>query len=175
MHKTTKGALAAAGAAALLLGGAGTIAYWTATSDVPGGTIQAGELALEEISCGDWLYDEGEDTPGTAFESGDLLVPGDILTKECSYTLTATGEHMRGTITADTTDITGDLAPSLDIEATFAIDEDARTEFTEADNEAVVDVTVGVTFTDPGIEDNSTQGLQAVLDSIAVTAQQVHN
>lgn len=175
VNKTTKGALAAAGAAALLLGGAGTVAYWTATADVAGGTIVAGELALDPLTCGDWLYDADEDDPSVAYEAGDVLVPGDTLTKDCSYTLTATGEHMRGTIVADAVDVTGDLAAALDVEATFTVDDVVQTEFTEADDQSTVDVTVSVTFTDPGIEDNSTQGLQAVLDSISVTAQQIHD
>lgn len=44
MKKSTKGAIAAAAAAVLLLGGGTTLAYWTASVDIAGGTITAGEL-----------------------------------------------------------------------------------------------------------------------------------
>ena len=38
MNKTTKGALAGGAAAVLLMGGVGTLAYWTADEDVTGTT-----------------------------------------------------------------------------------------------------------------------------------------
>jgi alternate signal-mediated exported protein len=41
MNSTTKGSLAAVVAALLLTGGAGTLAYWNDTENVPGGPISS--------------------------------------------------------------------------------------------------------------------------------------
>jgi alternate signal-mediated exported protein len=46
MNSTTKGSLAAVVAALLLTGGAGTLAYWNDTENVPGGPISSGQLDL---------------------------------------------------------------------------------------------------------------------------------
>lgn len=43
MRKTTKGALAAGAAAALLIGGAGTLAYWAAEDSADGGPGRLGQ------------------------------------------------------------------------------------------------------------------------------------
>ncbi len=41
MNKTTKGALAASAAAVLLLGGAGSLAYWSDAETIQGGDVTA--------------------------------------------------------------------------------------------------------------------------------------
>ena len=41
MNRTTKGAIAAGAAAVLLLGGAGSLAYWSDCQDAAGGTINS--------------------------------------------------------------------------------------------------------------------------------------
>ena len=89
MNKTTKGAIAAAAAAVLLLGGAGSLAYWTDDATVPGGQVASGHLALltdgVNTGCSAWTLDGGDPyTPGTT-----LLVPGDVLTQDCLFTLDA--------------------------------------------------------------------------------------
>src|SRR5690606_28979207 len=81
MNKSTKGALAAAAAAVLLMGSAGTLAFWTADETTPGATIDAGHLALvidgTNTGCGAWSLDSGESVAGT-WTDGDPLVPGDV-------------------------------------------------------------------------------------------------
>ena len=73
MKKSTKGALAAGGAAVLLLGGAGSLAYWTASGSVPGGSLTSGSMTLSSVTCGSWTYggvDAGTPTsPVTSFRA----------------------------------------------------------------------------------------------------------
>lgn len=173
MKKTTKGALAAGAAAVLLLGGAGSLAYWTSTGTVEGGTINAGTLSITAPSCGDWTYDSSEAAAGATFTPGtSLLVPGDVISKTCTTTLTATGEHMRGTLVASTpsaaTPFTVGVSSITD--ATTALGTGG--EFTEANNGDTLSVTVTVTL--PANSDNTTKGATATLDDITLTATQAH-
>lgn len=183
MKKTTKGALAAAAAAALMVGGAGTLAFWTDDETIPGGTIDAGHLDLvtdtTNTGCGAWVLDSGEQAPET-WANGDPLVPGDVLTKECLFTIDAQGNHLRATVAASAPSATGTLAAGLAIDATdITVGGVADTEFTEADDGAALGVTVTVEFTDPGVADNTyndpATDITAVLDDITVTATQVHS
>ncbi|WGL50405.1 alternate-type signal peptide domain-containing protein [Nocardioides sp. BP30] len=177
MRKSTKGALAAGGAAVLLLGGAGSLAYWTASGSVAGGTITAGSLALTTPSCGSWTYDTKEATAGATFTpggtgNGSLLVPGDVVSETCTTTLTATGEHMRGTIVASTpSDITPFTVSVSSI--TDAVTPISGGVFTEANNGHQLSVTISVTL--PSSSDNSTIANQKTLDAIALTATQAHS
>ena len=183
MNRTTKGVLAAAAAGVLLLGGIGSIAYWTSTQNVPGGTINAGHLALvvdgAESGCGPWTIDTAEVGPA-AYSPGDPLVPGDVLSRECNFTLDAEGLHMRGNITASTPTLTGTLAGALSVSATgLMINNVAASSFDETNDGQKLTTTVTVTFTDPGTADNTynqvSPQLTAALGNIAVTATQIHN
>ncbi len=51
MNKTIKGVLAAGTASVLLVGGAGTLAYWNDSATVGGATFTAGDLKLDASSC----------------------------------------------------------------------------------------------------------------------------
>ncbi len=66
MKKATKGAIAAAGAGVLLLGGAGTLAYWTADGAAAGSDITAGDLDLTAGTCSGWTYASGAAGTGAA-------------------------------------------------------------------------------------------------------------
>src|SRR4051794_29804387 len=94
MKKSTKGALAAAVAAVLLLGGAGTLAFWNASSPVAGGTLTTGTLKLSDVEC-EPTWTEGADTDVA------LLVPGDTVTKECTADIELTGDHISATVELD--------------------------------------------------------------------------
>lgn len=176
MKKTVKGAVAASAAAVLLLGGAGSLAYWTDSATVSGGTFSSGHLSLvtddTNTGCSGWTLDSagggGTFTPGTT-----LLVPGDSVTETCAFTLNATGDHMSGTVDASAGTATGDLADSLDISVSgLTLNGTAATSFTEDNDGDALGVNVTVTF--PADSDNSTQDLSAVLDDITVTATQTH-
>lgn len=90
MQKSTKGALAVGAAGVLLLGGAGTLAYWTESADVAGGEFDSGNLEITGNTCGsaNWLLDDG-----TTDATAALIVPGDTITKTCSFTITGEGDH----------------------------------------------------------------------------------
>src|SRR4051794_282011 len=118
MNKSTKGALATSAAAVLLLGGAGTLAYWNDSATVPGGTVQSGQLELGAPVCGaGWTLDGG-----TAFTT-QLLVPGDTLTKVCTVDLVATGEHLGADLVVDTPSwgASNPLIAQLAAAATFTV------------------------------------------------------
>lgn len=90
MKRSTKGALAAGGAAFLLLGGAGSLAYWTESADVAGGSIESGHLEVVNNDCGTagWTLDGG-----SALGAATRIVPGDSLAKECSFEIDGEGDH----------------------------------------------------------------------------------
>jgi alternate signal-mediated exported protein len=92
MKKFTKGALAASAAGSLLLGGAGSLAYWTAQDTVSGGSVTAGSLKLVAVGCdASWKYAPGKAGAGNTV---NLVVPGDVVTKKCTFNVTATGDHL---------------------------------------------------------------------------------
>lgn len=100
MKKSTKGALAAAAAGTLLLGGAGSLAFWSATDTISGTGVTAGELKLsDDPTCTGWQFDGSETTADKPYDPAtDTIVPGDVLTQSCDYTIIAKGEHLRATL-----------------------------------------------------------------------------
>jgi alternate signal-mediated exported protein len=175
MKKSTKGAAAAAAAGVLLLGGAGSLAYWNSTASVPGGAINSGSLALGTPACGAWTLDTLEPAPPATFTAGDPLVPGDVLTKTCTFAITATGNHLRATLGVGSASFTpvNDLSADLTASAVFTVaGNPIPAEITELNNGNVVSAAITVTF-DPE-SGNESQSLGTVLSAITVTANQVH-
>ncbi len=180
MRKSLKGALAGGTAAALLLGGAGTLAYWTDTESVTGGNIDSGHLALltdsTNTGCGSWTLDTGESAP-TTYSAGDPLVPGDVLTKTCTFTISASGNHLRATVDLSAPSFSGtdtDFGGKLTADVTdIKVNGSAATEFTEANDGEALAATVTVTF--DSTAGNTTQDLSTVLDDLTLTASQVHS
>lgn len=178
MKKSTKGAVAAGGAAVLLLGGAGSLAYWTASGSVDGGSITSGTLTLSAGTCGDWTY---ADTSTVS-----LIVPGDTVTKTCSFTISATGDHLEATLDApDSVNYTtsGNDATTLSLTASASyavagtpVASDGTGTITSANDGDTLTATFKVTFPygDPTtINANDTQHLETVLDNnVAVTLTQ---
>lgn len=179
MKKTTKGALAAGGAAVLLLGGAGSLAYWTAGSTVNGGSVNSGHLKLTDTTTGGcsaavWVIDGAEDRPGITFDPATMkLVPGDVITKTCTYSIDAVGEHLRANASVTGGSATGALAPFLTVAGTFTDGGTPLTSITEANNNDALTAKITVTFN--GASDNTSFDLNAVLSDLAVTLTQVHN
>ncbi|SDS84600.1 alternate-type signal peptide domain-containing protein [Microlunatus soli] len=173
MRKTAKGAIAAAAAAVLLVGGAGSLAYWTDSANVDGGTVNSGHLQLltddTNPGCSAWTLDGGDPfDPATS-----LLVPGDTVTETCTFTLDAEGDHMEGTVEASAANVSGDLADALEVTVSgITLNGTAATTFTEANDGQTLGVNVAVNFLPAS--DNTTMDLSAVLDNITVTATQAH-
>lgn len=166
MKKTTKGALAAGSAAVLLMGGAGTLAFWSDTGNADAGTITAGEFDLGDVVCGDdWL--EGTDAI-------TLLVPGDTVTKTCTGTLSITGEHVGATVDLTPTSVAAAEAAfgdEIDITATLTAPVGGAV---SAPGDHAVTVTITVDFP-YGPATNDSQGDTAALDTLALEAVQVHD
>jgi alternate signal-mediated exported protein len=185
MRRSTKGAIAAAAAAVLLLGGGTTLAYWTATGTVDGGTITAGELKLTPVACADtWLYAPGSAGAGTAVTA---WVPGDVVTKSCSFTVEATGDNLAATLTAPTTVTLGGTVPtsgSASVATTYTIGGTAIANggtVTDANDGQTLVASFQVTFpfgTDetgtPVVNGNATQLWAAELDDLTVTLTQTN-
>ncbi|OZD04133.1 alternate-type signal peptide domain-containing protein [Rhodococcus sp. 05-2254-5] len=102
MNKATKGALAAAAAGVLLLGGAGSYALWSDSETVDGGTVTAGILDIAPGTSTGWR-DISAGAPGTPIPSiaSFRMVPGDILQYDATFVVTATGNNLTATLTAD--------------------------------------------------------------------------
>ena len=175
INKSTKGALAASAAAVLLLGGAGSLAYWNSTQDVSGANIATGHLKLVSPDCGaGWVLDGG------ATYVAQLLVPGDTLTKVCSFTVDASGAHLTADFDTTAPDISGDAAllAELDVDADYTVNGDpvAANNVPVVDGD-VIEATVVVDWA-YGVLDNDSNdltGLSATLDTITVTATQSHD
>lgn len=182
MNKSTKGAIAAAAAAVLLLGGAGSLAYWTADGEVGGDTINSGTFTLTEVApcaAAEWTLDDGEDVAGDTFDpASDEIVPGDVLTKECDFTLTAIGKHLRAvpSVTTPAT-VGGTINPAGNVTVSGTFSDSAGDPITVVTDDNDQDVlTAKITMTFPlGDEDNTTQIKTAVLSNYKVTLTQDHN
>ncbi len=176
MKKSTKGAFAAGAAAVILLGGAGTLAFWTADTDVDGGEINSGQLLLSEPDCGDWTLDADEAVAGAVFVPGTTqVVPGDVITRTCTFVITAEGEHLRATLGVSDPDFApaNDLADDLTVDADFTIGGNPiPAEITNDYDQNIVTSVVTVTF--DSASGNESQDLSTVLDDITITATQVH-
>ena len=185
MKKSTKAAIAASAAGVLLLGGAGSLAYWTADGAADGGDITAGTLTLTDGTCdADWVYATGN--PGADTAVG-LIVPGDVITKDCTFTLAATGDNLKAAIgapasvtyTPSTASTSLDLtaATTFDVGGTPIVDGGFVTSANDGDT-ITATFTVTVPFgTDetgtPQINANDMQGITATLDELTVTLTQV--
>lgn len=184
MKKSTKGAIAAAAAGVLLLGGAGSLAYWTADGGVDGGAIAAGELKLTNANCdAGWTHvvDGGAVTK---------IVPGDQITRKCTYTLLAAGDHLSATLTApdavtpttytddggDETQTGSTLSLPVDTDYTLGTAVLATgNKVTSADNNKTVTAKFTVTFpygTETTINANDTQNLNTSLAGVTVSLVQ---
>ena len=175
MKKSTKGAVAAGTAAVLLTGGVGSLAYWTDTTILDGGGVQTGQMALGDADC----------DPGWNHQGGGAvtkIVPGDVLTKDCTFTITAEGDNLEATLTTPETvtyTASGGGTPvtrQLTVGASYKIGAVAAPEIiTSAHNGSTVTATLTVTFPygdATTINANDTQNLTATLDDVTVSLVQ---
>ena len=180
MRKATKGVLAATLGVLILLAGAGTLAAWTDSKTIAGGNINSGHLAIvtdaTNTGCGPWKLDNGEQAPYT-YTAGDPIVPGDVLSRDCAYTVRAAGNHLRATVGISAVNFSGtngNFGGKLNASvSSVKLNGTPVTSFTEADNGATLTASVTVTF--DSTADNTTQNLSTVFDSLTLTATQVHS
>ncbi|MBX3090934.1 MAG: alternate-type signal peptide domain-containing protein [Cryobacterium sp.] len=108
MNKLTKAAIAGAAGIALLLGGAGSLALWNATDTVNAGSINTGTLTMTA-------------TAGTWNTAPTNWVPGDSYEYTASVSVTAVGDHIKGTLSVDPSSITGDAGLIADVTITLTV------------------------------------------------------
>jgi len=102
MNKLVKGAIATAVGSALLMGGAGTFAYWNDSVGITGGTIVAGNLAVADATPTDGVWTVQKDGTGTATTVPNIASfvasPGDKFTYTKTVKITATGNNLVATL-----------------------------------------------------------------------------
>jgi len=173
MERLTKAAFATAGAAALLVGGAGTLAFWTAEGLATGTDVTAGTLTMTDGACAEWTLDGG----GAITEG---IVPGDTVTADCTMEIDGTGDHLGLsdiTVTDPTWDATNSLTDALEVTVDSATLGGAEltlplTESVPLDGPADLVVSVAATFSAEA--DDTTQGLTAALADVTVQVTQDH-
>ena len=178
MHATVKGALAAGAAGTLLLGGAGTLAYWNATGTVGGDTINSGDLRLDAGTCATagWTVSNTiENVNNVAFDvATDEIVPGDVLKKVCALNVIAVGANLRANLAVTNGTTTGS---SMDVGAysvagTFTLGGQPLTSITDTNNGNTINATITVTFPIGTVVDNDSKVQDIVLTDYTVTATQ---
>ena len=114
MNKVTKGALAAAAAGTLLLGGVGTYATWSDQASLDVNNVSTGVLTLNAASTQGWSYDGG-----TTIVANPDIVPGDTLTAVYNVDIVAEGDNIKGSFSLEGIDqqvlpagVTVDIAPA---------------------------------------------------------------
>jgi alternate signal-mediated exported protein len=180
MNNLTKGALATGAAAVLLLGGTSTLAYWSDSDSVDGGQITTGYLRIDAVGCDtNWVYANGTDAGTTVGE----IVPGDAITKTCTFDIDALGDHLSAVPDVDETLTYTSNAPTpntltLPVTATYELDGVAfgdSDRITEDDNGSVLSAEILVTFpfgNTTTINENTTQDLTIALDDLTVSLVQ---
>ncbi|MBF4570074.1 alternate-type signal peptide domain-containing protein [Plantibacter sp. VKM Ac-2880] len=139
--KVAIAAIAGGVGVALLLGGAGTLAYWTdnaATSQ----EIQTGSLALGTITDA-WSIKNGA---GAAQSFTGPIVPGDVLTTTVSVPVDVTGQNMNAKLDVTDAIVDGDatLEGALQVKVVSVNGIAGSTATTTQD--ATVPVVISVTF-----------------------------
>lgn len=163
MNRLVKAGVAAAAGIALLMGGAGTLAYWNAQADLSAGTINSGHLTLTSNNDGKWD------------KSLAFIVPGDKVTYTGTYTLSAKGDNLKVDVAATVPSVTGHapiaVTPTVAVDATAV---DPATPVRVGPGEHSVTVKVVVDFpwgsATPG---NEAQDQTIALGNVVVTATQV--
>ncbi|MFF1555569.1 alternate-type signal peptide domain-containing protein [Rhodococcus erythropolis] len=179
MKKTTKGTLAVGAAAILLMGGMGSLALWNDSEAAPADTITNGELDIALVGeAGVWTdISPDSNAPGVIDPAVFRMVPGDVLQYDASFLISADGDNLAATITADQQSITRsagltELNTPVVVTALVNGEELPATTITEANDGDTVDVRITLTF-DPSTAGQVGQKGTVGLDEFRVNLQQV--
>lgn len=106
MNKATKGAVAAGAAAVLLLGGLGSLALWSDSEELDGGTITSGDLSLTQDGEPVWREISGDvNAAGEIDPATFLIVPGDVVTYSSTFNIAASGDNLQADLSVDIADL----------------------------------------------------------------------
>ncbi|MEZ0580023.1 alternate-type signal peptide domain-containing protein [Nocardioides sp. MH1] len=178
MKKSTKGALAGGAAAFLLLGGVGSLAYWTDNADVDGTTVESGHLTVINNDCGSapWELDGGDDVVAAT-----RIVPGDDITKTCSFEIEGEGDHF-ATVNLDIASTNWNASSATALVSALGT---VQASYEDSNGDPVVDnqnvpvgevITANFTMTfDSATTGDTAENEVATLDDIAITVTQNHN
>lgn len=139
--KVTTAAIAGGVGVALLLGGAGTLAYWTDNS-ATSQDIQSGSLALGTISD-EWTVQNGT---GAAQALTGPIVPGDVLTTTVSVPVDVTGQNMKAKLDVTDAIVDGDAALEEALQVKVVSVNGAAGSTATITEDATVPVVISVTF-----------------------------
>jgi len=140
MNKVAKGAIAAAAGVILLMGGAGSLAYWNDTANAGpasgSNTITAGNLTVAAVNSGAWTkgFYNAAGTVVTAPASiaslaGVKVVPGNRLVYTQTFNVTASGDDLYFTIGSTNGAVTAASASAIDVALAAQINASATTTY----------------------------------------------
>ncbi|HSE71644.1 MAG TPA: alternate-type signal peptide domain-containing protein [Nocardioidaceae bacterium] len=98
MNKIVKGSLLGAAGIGLLVGSFGTYATWTDSAVADDSSITSGRL---DVVAGGVEWQDASELAPNAWTQGQLIVPGDTITRTQTFTVSATGANMRGELVFD--------------------------------------------------------------------------
>lgn len=192
MNKIAKGALAGGVGVALLLGGAGTLAYWNDSASVgTDGTITAGQLTIapdSSVTTDGWTVTNGVVVDQAVDLADFTAVPGDTLTYTATFEVVAEGDNLVAEVgvgansiapvdASDAADVA--LAGRLSQSVTYTVNgaPGASVTLDEGTHTVVVTVTVEWPFGNAAspAQDNPAQIGQVSLDDFNVGVTQVSN
>lgn len=179
MNKSTKGAVAAGAAAVLLLGGAGSLAYWNAEGTVGAGEITAGNLTLTASGTPTWTLNGVALTTANDLSSV-TVVPGDELLYTGSWTIGATGDNLEALVDFTGLEETASVAGKMTVTDTYTIATPPGAGVTLADGAEITDdndgdvinATVVVDFPFGTVADNTSQNMTLDLTAGGITLTQ---
>jgi alternate signal-mediated exported protein len=126
---------------ALLLGGAGSLAYWTDNS-ATSQEIQTGSLALGAVTE-QWTVQNGA---GTAQSFTGPIVPGDVLTTTVSVPVAVTGQNMKAKLDVTDAIVDGDAALETALQVKVVSVNGAAGSTATVAKDATIPVVISVTF-----------------------------
>ncbi|QIM16801.1 alternate-type signal peptide domain-containing protein [Leucobacter insecticola] len=194
MKKSAKAAIATGAAAVLLLGSAGTLAYWNDTATLSGqNAITAGDLQLTTTGTPTWKIQHTNGTESTVSNIASVrLVPGDKLTYSFPASIKAQGQNLRFkvgltgdsiTLPANPTAADKALADQLELSAEFDVAGATKVSgqtntFEHKKNVAtsyVTTITATITwpFNEPAAKDNLAVTGQVNLSNFSINVTQV--
>lgn len=139
MNKLVKGSIAGAAGIILLMGGAGSLAYWNdsaAAGPAGGTTISAGTLTVTAVNAGSWtkgFYNASNVLVGSVAAVPTLssvrIVPGNRLVYTQAFNVVGIGDDLYFTIGSTAGSVTGATAAAADVALAAQVNASGTTAF----------------------------------------------
>lgn len=168
MRNSLKAAIASGGAAFLMLGGAGSLAYWQTAHAAAPGSLQSGRLGLTPAGDSTWTLNGNPVTdPATV-----KIVPGDELAWAGGFLIDAEGDNVKAEVALTGVQAGGTLAPYVTTDISWQLDGAAPSPvITNANDDSLLTVLIDVDF--PFTASNDSQAKTLDLTDVNVTLTQV--